>query len=237
MCIRDRVRDEPFSTEIADRMLATAVACADNAEAIGAATHEGVTVLLQALFDSGWCMVDFNNSRPASGTEHHYSHFWEMKLLREGRPAILHGAKTGVGTILGAQLYKQVRELSRHEVEDLLEASTMPSRDAEIATIRDIYGQLSDEVVHTQKSFLDLTPEQYDERKRRILARWDEIQAIAADVPEPEVIAGWIRTTGGPTSVGELGLSDHEKFLAEQHSHLLRDRFTVRKLMRVLGLH
>ena len=231
------VRDEPFSTEIADRMLATAVACADNAEAIGAATHEGVTVLLQALFDSGWCMVDFNNSRPASGTEHHYSHFWEMKLLREGRPAILHGAKTGVGTILGAQLYKQVRELSRHEVEDLLEASTMPSRDAEIATIRDIYGQLSDEVVHTQKSFLDLTPEQYDERKRRILARWDEIQAIAADVPEPEVIAGWIRTTGGPTSVGELGLSDHEKFLAEQHSHLLRDRFTVRKLMRVLGLH
>lgn len=231
------VRDEPFDSEIADRMLATAVACADNAEAIGTATHEGVTVLLQALFDSGWCMVDFNNSRPASGTEHHYSHFWEMKLLREGRPAILHGAKTGVGTILASQLYKQVRELSRDEVADLLEGSTLPSRADEIAVIRDVFGPLSDEVVHTQRSFTDVTPEEYDARKRRILERWSEIQAIAADVPAPETIAGWIRTAGGPTSVAELGLSDHEQFLAEQYSHLLRDRFTVRKLMRVLGLH
>mgnify|MGYP003377902066 CR=1 FL=1 len=134
--------------------------CIDNVDGIGHGEPQAISRLFDALLESGYCMLDFGESRPASGAEHHTSHYWEMKLLREGRPAILHGAKTGVGTILGAQLYKQVRELSRHEVEDLLEASTMPSRDAEIATIRDIYGQLSDEVVHTQKSFLDLTPEQ-----------------------------------------------------------------------------
>ncbi|MGL4650555.1 MAG: iron-containing alcohol dehydrogenase, partial [Caldilineaceae bacterium] len=67
------VRGEMFDAEIARRMLGTAQACAANAGAIAQASDEGVTVLLQALYDSGWWMVDFSNSRPASGTEHHYS--------------------------------------------------------------------------------------------------------------------------------------------------------------------
>ena len=27
------------------------------------------------------------------------SHFWEMKLLREGRHSVLHGAKVGIGVL------------------------------------------------------------------------------------------------------------------------------------------
>ncbi len=231
------VRGEMYDDAIAQRMLATAQSAAANAEQIAAADPEGVRVLMQALFDSGWCMVDFNNSRPASGVEHHYSHFWEMKLLREGRKAILHGAKTGVGTVLGAGLYATVRNLTRAEAADLLEASTPPDRDAEIATIRAVYGALSDEVVATQRSFLDMSSDDYDALKRRILENWERIQAIAADVPPPEQIAAWLRMAGGPGSVEELGLSAEEQRLAEQYAHLLRDRFTVRKLMRILGLH
>ncbi len=231
------MRDELFDEEIAVRMLATAQRCAASADAIAAASPEGITVLMQALFDSGWCMVDFNNSRPASGTEHHYSHYWEMMLLREGRPAILHGAKTGVGTVLAADLYAQVRDLARADVTDLLEAATQPDREADIATIRRIFGPLSDEVVETMRPFLDMSPADYDALKRRILKNWDAIQAAAAGVPPAAEVAHWLRTAGGPTTVAELGLSAEEKFMAEQYSHFLRDRFTVRKLMRVLNLN
>ncbi len=231
------VRDELFDADIAVRMLETAQRCAAHAEEIAAGSPEGVKVLLEALFDSGWCMVDFNNSRPASGTEHHYSHFWEMKLLREGRPAILHGAKTGVGTILAAELYNEVRALSRADVADLLEASTMPDAEADIATIRRVFGALSDEVVATNRPFFDMTPADYDALKRRILDQWDAIEAAAAEVPPPDAVAHWLRTAGGPTTVAELGLSADEQFQAEQYSHFLRDRFSVRKLMRVLGLN
>ena len=181
-------------------------------------------------------MVDFGNSRPASGTEHHYSHFWEMKLLLEGRPAILHGAKTGVGTVLASGLYARVRNLSRAEVADLLEASAQPERDEEIAAIRAIYGNLADEVIGVQRNFIEMSPERYETLKRRVLDNWDAIQAVAADVPEPEQVASWLRTAGGPGSVAELGLTPEEQHLAEQYSHYLRDRFTVRKLMRTLGL-
>ena len=43
-----------------------------------------------------------------------------MKLLRDGRPAILHGAKVGVATVLVAGIYDRVRQLSRADVADFL---------------------------------------------------------------------------------------------------------------------
>ena len=60
-----------------------AVITAQNAEKIGSGSEEGVKALLEQLIESGYVMLDFGNSRPASGTEHHYSHLWEMKLLKQ----------------------------------------------------------------------------------------------------------------------------------------------------------
>ncbi|MCB0048768.1 MAG: hypothetical protein KDE01_23565, partial [Caldilineaceae bacterium] len=103
--------------------------------------------------------------------------------LREGRPAILHGAKVGVATVMVAALYDQVRALSREEISDLLEAATWPARDAEVARIRAAYDELADGVIADHKAFLDITPEEVEALKRRILENWDAIQAIAAQVP------------------------------------------------------
>ncbi|MCB9161297.1 MAG: iron-containing alcohol dehydrogenase [Caldilineaceae bacterium] len=199
---------------------------------IGAATPDGVRFLLEGLLESGYCMLDFGTSRPASGAEHHYSHYWEMKLLREGRPAILHGAKVGVATVLVAGLYAQVRDLSREQVSDLLEAAAFPDRAAEVAQIEAAYGAEAGEVIAGHRAFLDMTPAEFDTLKQRILAHWDEIQAIAAQVPPPEEIAALLAEVGGPTIVAELGLTAEEQALAEANGHYLRNRFTVRKLMR-----
>ncbi len=97
--------NEPYQEPIAERTLAAVKLCTDNAAAIGQASPDAVRILLDALLESGYCMLDFGSSRPASGAEHHYSHYWEMMLLRQGRPAILHGAKVGVATALVAGLY------------------------------------------------------------------------------------------------------------------------------------
>ncbi len=68
------------------------------------------------------------------------------------------------------------------------------------------------------------------------MTHWDEIQAIAAQVPSSATIAELLRTVGGPTTVAELGLSADEQAQAVAYGHYLRDRFTARKLARVLGL-
>jgi glycerol-1-phosphate dehydrogenase [NAD(P)+] len=180
-------------------------------------------------------MLDFGQSRPASGAEHHYSHFWEMKLLHEGRPAVLHGAKVGVATVLVAELYDRLRAISRAQAADLLEASSLPDRVAELERIRRAYGSEADEVSRDQAAFLDLTQQDYDALKRRILDNWDKLQAIAAQVPPAVEVTHLLQTAGGPTTVAEIGLSEDEQNMAIADAHYLRDRFTVRKLMRVLG--
>ncbi|MFN8444325.1 MAG: sn-glycerol-1-phosphate dehydrogenase [Caldilineaceae bacterium] len=229
------VWNEPFDPEIADRMAQTAIISAQNAEKIGSGSAEGVKALLEQLIESGYIMLDFGNSRPASGTEHHYSHLWEMKLLQEGRHGILHGAKTGFATTLGAQMYETVRNMSRSEASDRLEASNLPNRDAEIAKIRTVYGQLADEVIATHKGFINMTEAQYDQLKQNILDHWDEVQAVAATVPSPAELVQMLKAVGGPTSITELGLTEEDYQLADDNAHYLRERFTVRKLMRVLG--
>jgi glycerol-1-phosphate dehydrogenase [NAD(P)+] len=229
--------DEPFSAEISNRTHAAASACIDHAEEIGQRSRKGVEILMNALIESGVCMLDFGDSRPASGSEHHASHYWEMKLLQENRPAVFHGAKVGVATLHIIGQYAAIRNLSRQEMQDRLEAASLPTREQEYATIRQGYpGDLAEGVIREHKAFLNLTEEGFDKVKRRILDQWEAIQAVAAKVPPPEQVAGYLRLAGAATDGASLGLNADETRLGFQYGHYLRNRFTVMKLCRVLGL-
>lgn len=227
---------ERYDEQIAQRTYAVAKVCEAHADAIAQATPDSIRLLMDALVESGLCILDFGDSASASGAEHHLSHFWEMLLLREGRPAILHGAKVGVATVLIADIYAQVRAMSREEAADRLEAAALPERNVELAAIRAAFGAEADAVARNHAPFLEMTPESFDTIKRRILDHWDEVQTIAAQVPPPAEIARLLAVVGGPTTNAELGLSDAEAALALDNGHYLRNRFTVRKLARVLGL-
>ncbi|MNW58665.1 Glycerol-1-phosphate dehydrogenase [NAD(P)+] [compost metagenome] len=72
---------------------------------IGKRTEEGIKVLMTALIESGIAMLMFGQSHPASGAEHHVSHYWEMEYLRRGHRALLHGAKVGVACAEISRLY------------------------------------------------------------------------------------------------------------------------------------
>jgi glycerol-1-phosphate dehydrogenase [NAD(P)+] len=190
---------------------------------------------MEALIESGYCMLDFGSSLPASGSEHHFSHFWEMRFLREGKPAVLHGAKVGVAAILVAGLYEQIRRISREQAAALLKDSRLPGREGEMQRIRSVYGPLAPDVIATQAPFLDMGEPDYARLKQKILDRWEDIQEIARQVPGPARMVELLQAAGGPTRAAELGLTEDERVLAQTMSHYLRPHFTVPKLMRVLG--
>ncbi|BDG43649.1 sn-glycerol-1-phosphate dehydrogenase [Saccharococcus caldoxylosilyticus] len=79
--------------------------CVNNIEKIAAAEEEGVQILMNALLQSGIAMLIMGQSYPASGGEHHLSHYWEMEFLRRKKPQVLHGTKVGVSTSLIAEVY------------------------------------------------------------------------------------------------------------------------------------
>ncbi|MBC7256953.1 MAG: iron-containing alcohol dehydrogenase, partial [Chloroflexi bacterium] len=228
--------DEPYDAEAASqaqRALAEVVA---QAEAIGALQVEGIRVLMEALCASGLAMARVGHSRPASGSEHHLSHFWEQKLLSEGRPALLHGAKVGVATVLMAGAYARLRRLSRAEVARRLETVLWPSPEEQRAEIRTAYGPLADDMIADHAAFIEMLPERAAEVRERILLHWGDIQEIATSVPAPQDLADLLEHAGGVSRAEDLGLTSEEVALAYRVAHYMRARFTVRKVEIALGL-
>jgi len=193
-------------------------------------------VLMEALIASGLAMVRLGNSSPASGSEHHLSHYWEMKLLQENRPAILHGAKVGVGAVLMAREYERIRALTREQMLARLEATPLPDSEEQKACIRAAYGPIAEQVMEKQRAFLDMSPERFADLQQRVADQWDCIQAIAASVLTAATLADLLRRAGGATMPEGLGLGPDQVDLALQSAHTIRNRFTVRKLEIALGM-
>ena len=228
--------DEPYSPEIAARVRGTLDDCVQSVAEIGRSSRTGMEKLMFSLADTGLSMLDFGNSRPASGAEHYMSHSLELKLLREGRHAVLHGAKVGLCSIWMADLYGQLRAISREEAIVRLQAARLPERSAEIERIRAAYGGISDKLVIEQAPFLDLTEEMFEALKERILEQWDSLQELAADVPTPERFSELMATAGGAVRPEQLSLGQEEMGDALKTSHFIRNRFTICKLGRILNL-
>lgn len=223
---------------IAQRARTARDRCVQQVEEIARSSPEGVRSVIEALVETGLCMLEFGGSYPAGGSEHYVSHVWEMKLLQEGKPAILHGAKVGVATILVAGFYAQIRQLSQEQAAVRLRQARLPDRQREIERIRGFYDPLglTDRIIAEQAPFLDMSEAEYEQLKQRILDLWPEVQRVAAGVPTPQALTDWLRQVGGPTTAGELGFSEEEQEFALHASHYLRNRFTGVKLSRILGL-
>jgi glycerol-1-phosphate dehydrogenase [NAD(P)+] len=100
------VAGEPYCSLAAQITREALESCIVNAEEIAKGNEEGIRILIESLIKSGLAMLLFGQSHPASGGEHHLSHYWEMEFLKQNRPTVLHGAKVGIATSLLSVIYK-----------------------------------------------------------------------------------------------------------------------------------
>ena len=106
--ISSLIADEPYSKLAADLTKESLETCVKNVREIADRSDKGITILIEALIQSGLVMLVLDFSRPASGSEHHLSHYWEMDLLKRDAKQLLHGEKVGVATAIIIDLYKQL---------------------------------------------------------------------------------------------------------------------------------
>lgn len=97
---------EYYCEECAGLMAGTVEKCAENAAGLRARDEKAVQYVTEALILSGVAMGMVGNSRPASGAEHHFSHYWEVDALRRGEGHPLHGNSVGAAAVLSASLYE-----------------------------------------------------------------------------------------------------------------------------------
>jgi glycerol-1-phosphate dehydrogenase [NAD(P)+] len=228
--------NDRYSPSIAARVSKRLMQCTRLIDDLDNNWEQNIHALIDALLDVGLCMLETGNSRPASGSEHSCSHYWEMKLMSQGRPVSLHGTKVGFASTLIAERFAWVRRMNLCEVKERLANTPMPVLEDEINTIRGIYGPIADDVISTQKQFLEMTPEEYEVVQQRIIDHWPEIQKIAESVPPPSKVNQLLEKAGLPTKADEIGLTDEDVHEALYYGHYLRNPFTVIKLLRMIGV-
>ena len=127
-------------------MLQAVDTCMSNIDKILSGDPAGAKTLIDALITSGYAMVIAGNSRPASGGEHHTSHYLEMDFVRRGERVPLHGLKVALGTMVCIRLYniilqrqikfngcdavyEEIKKLPRvEEIRDILKKLNAPYR-------------------------------------------------------------------------------------------------------------
>lgn len=105
--ISSLIANEPYSALAAELTRKSLNTCMNHVQEIASHYEEGLKKLMESLVESGLVMLVLDFSRPASGSEHHLSHYWEMDLLKRDERQLLHGAKVGVSSTIIIDLYKQ----------------------------------------------------------------------------------------------------------------------------------
>lgn len=132
----------------------------------------GVSILMNALLVAGTSMAIAGNSRPASGSEHHQSHYIEMYFVKIKKPIPSHGLKVALGTLVSIELYNHLKETSffknhpkRQELEELIDS--LPKVDEVLKMLKDVKGYTKfRELGITKELFIETIYNAYTTRDR-----------------------------------------------------------------------
>lgn len=108
---------------------------------------QAVETLFKGLLSSGVAMAMMDNSRPASGSEHHCSHYWDFLSYKKERRHGSHGLQVGFATQFTMQAYELLlRDRGLRE-------PTYPEPDAAwLDEVRNRWGDAADEVIAEQSA-------------------------------------------------------------------------------------
>ena len=167
--------NESYNEKAADLMKKAVEECYINIEGIILNKAESVAKLMDALITAGLSMAMCGNSRPASGSEHHMSHFLEMDFIKKGGVMPLHGIKVGIATLISLELYNYllrenvkfyncervydlVKELPKIEkIKDILIRLNCPVRMSDIGVTKDVMIEMIDKAYLVRDRFTILT--------------------------------------------------------------------------------
>ena len=190
------------------------------ADRVTLSDEESSEAVLEALLLTGIGMSFVKNSRPASGTEHILSHFWECKKLLEGKLSDYHGKKVGVATLLVTKKYSEF--YNRTSIKCKKENTDWQDVYAH-------YGELKDEVIklNTPDTITDSVDPKVIEEK------WEEIRKIIASVPSYEQIYSAMKRAGCATTCEEIGVSKALEEEGFKYHPYMRRRMTLLRLSKM----
>ncbi len=211
------VNDEYFCQEIYDLTMDMVHKTLLLADGLLKREEESVKVLMEALVIVGIAMSFAGSSRPASGSEHHLSHFFEITGIVNGEEYFPHGIDVAYSTVITAQLREKLLSMPWPDKQYRLH------REEYTATINRIYGPvaegciaLQDKVGLYEKDMLSIYK-----------ANETEIRRILAEMPKAEEIKQMLAAVKLDMDAFYKLYSGSKISNAISYAKELKDRYTV----------
>lgn len=201
----------------------------DLKEGIANGDFEAIGELMEALVLAGIAMSYVGNSRPASGSEHHLSHFWEMRFIFEGKSPVLHGTKVGIATVLVARLYQYLKEENLDVV--AIEKITRPNMDDWKDEMSRVFMEAASEVIFLEEKVGKNSASGHQARIDAMAKNWKDIEGVLNTVPEPQVIISLLNSVQAPVFASQVGISEELIQEAILYAKEIRPRYTILQLL------
>ena len=189
---------------------------------------EALRALVEGLLVSGFAMQAHGSSRPASGSEHQFSHLWEMDRIEVGGEPAAHGACVGIGTVAMLALYEW---LLAQDVATLGRSDLPPVRDprrieAEVAHAFDDPRLIASARAETLAKLE--RDRRRDERVRALAAAWPSLKArLAATIVPAATMEKWLAAAGAASHPADIGVSLARLQRDYRRARLIRRRYTI----------
>ena len=179
---------------------------------------EAVCALMKALVTVGILMAYVGNSRPASGSEHHLSHYFEIVGILNNEPYFPHGVDVCYSAIETCKIREQVLAIKNiNELEHSFDKAAYE------ADIKRIYTSIADEIFALQNKM-----GWYDvDRVKVYKEKWDEVCKVLSESPTSAQMLEYVERVG--LKYDEFVKLYGEKKIADgvRYAKDLKDRYTV----------
>ena len=167
--------------------------------------------LSEGLIMSAFAMQASGTSRPASGTEHQVSHYWDMEdLCFEGKP-VSHGFKVGIGTLVSTATLEFLLEQDLTQLDVEAAVAKWPKTFAELAaTFPSVYGARPDHIKRAEgemgKKYS--TPGELRRELTFLKGAWPELsKKLKAQIMPFDEVRACLKAVGAPYEPEMIGVS------------------------------
>lgn len=202
------------------------------------AERDEIEQLFGGLVITGLAIQAAGVTRPASGSEHQFSHLWEMRGLEHQGELVSHGKKVGLGTIVSTTIYERLlaTPVDRLDIDRAVAAwPSWPEMEAIIRRSHD-HPALVEKALEECRA-KHLTPDALGDRLTRLRDQWPELAPKLRDQLLPVgQLRSLLRQAHCPTRPEDIGLTLtqlRESYLTAGH---IRRRYTVFDIVHEAGL-
>jgi len=231
-----QVINNEYLCEVAYKMASNSLnKCIDNAEGIKNREDVAIENLMEALIVAGIAMSYVGKTRPASGSEHHLAHYWEMMFSFDGKKALLHGTKVGVATVITAKL-REILANSDINYEEAIAKAKKFDQSKWIENVQKLFQKAATGVININEKENLNSIEDKLKRISIIQNNSEKIQSIIKEMPTAKEIELILKKVGAPYSTKQIGIDEKDLVNGILNAKEIRTRYTILNYLWDIGV-